>query len=109
MYQLRIYTIKNKKYAEEYMQKHWKKHLISLPKFNIHVHNVFIENNKEENTRIFALVSSNDNLHELNQKYMHSKEFLDDMKGFNMDAILNVQDIDLGESKELNQMIKNSK
>ncbi|KRM67630.1 hypothetical protein [Apilactobacillus ozensis] len=96
MKQLRIYTLKDQAAAHEYLENHWTKHLVSLPKFGIHVEKVFGENNPSGNCRVFALVSSSqDNLHELNAKYMQSDAFKDDMQGFDMTKIVSVEDVDL--------------
>ncbi|TPR26402.1 hypothetical protein DY120_01525 [Apilactobacillus micheneri] len=90
--------MKDKNSAKEYLLNHWNKHLKSLPKFNINVEKVFMENNDNGNCRVFAIVSTNeDNLDALNKEYMESQSFLDDMKGFNMENILKVEDVNLTE------------
>ncbi|BAL62758.1 hypothetical protein QQG09_00415 [Melissococcus plutonius] len=97
MYQIRIYTMKDRKSAEEYLNIHWKRHLVSLPKYGITVHFVSSEENKEQ-PRVFVLVSSQTgNIGELNEKYMQSNDFLQDMAGFDMGAILSVEEIDVKE------------
>ncbi|TPR12304.1 hypothetical protein [Apilactobacillus timberlakei] len=96
MKQLRIYTLKDKKSAKEYLSNHWTKHMKSLPKFGINVDNVFMEKNSLDYCRVFAIVSTEkDNLIEMNKKYMNSNDFIDDMSGFNMDNIIKVEDINL--------------
>lgn len=90
--------MKDKNSAKEYLLNHWNKHLKSLPKFNINVEKVFMENNDNGNCRVFAIVSTNeDNLDSLNKEYMGSQSFLDDMEGFNMENILKVEDFNLTE------------
>lgn len=58
MFQLRIYTINNNENAVIYLNKHWKRHLVSLPKYGITVRNVHKEASANGECRIFALVSS---------------------------------------------------
>ena len=62
MFQLKIYTINNNESADIYLNKHWKRHLVSLPKYGITVHNVYKEVGTDGECRIFALVSSDGDL-----------------------------------------------
>ncbi|MCL0329841.1 hypothetical protein [Apilactobacillus xinyiensis] len=105
MKQLRIYTLINQAAANEYLENHWDKHLVSLPEFGIHVEKVFGENKSSGKCRVFALVSSNqNNLHELNTKYMQSDAFKYDMQGFDMNKIVDVEDVDLIPGKNINNL-----
>jgi hypothetical protein len=95
MFQLRIYTINNNENADIYLDKHWKRHLVSLPKYGITVHNVYKEVGASGECRIFALVSSDGDLAAQNEEYMKSTDFTEDMAGFDMSAIKGVQEIAL--------------
>lgn len=95
LFQLRIYTINNNKNADIYLDKHWNRHLVSLPKHGITVHNVYKKVGTDGECRIFALVSSDGDLSVQNKEYMDSKDFVEDMAGFDMSAIKSVQEINL--------------
>lgn len=102
---LRIYTLKNQAMADFYFNKHWQRHLISLPKYHIQVDNVQLEQVKEADQpcRVFALVhyEGDDDMATLNAAYMQSDDFKADMAGFDMTAILGVEEVDLKSSIEL--------
>ena len=105
MFQLRIYTLKNNQSASLYMNKYWKKHLISLPKYGINAEGVFKEKilSNKKSCRVFALISFQKNIipKDANAKYMESPDFKSDMEGFPMNNILNVESIDLELNSEL--------
>lgn len=102
---LRIYTLKNQAMADLYFNVHWQRHLISLPKYHIQVDNVQLERVKQEDEscRVFALVHTEDgdDMETLNAKYMQSDDFKADMAGYDMTAILNVEEVKLKSSLEL--------
>lgn len=102
---LRIYTLKNQAMADLYFNVHWKRHLISLPKYHIQVDNVQLEQVKEPGNpcRVFALVHTEDavDMETLNAKYMQSDDFKADMAGFDMTAILTVEEVELKSSMDL--------
>lgn len=106
MYQVRIYTIKSKNNAEQYFNVQWSRHIVSLKKFNIEVCSVFLENKPDANDcyRIVALVKGNSEkqLSTSNEEFMQSDEFKQDMQGFPMQSIKNVETINLTR-KELQQ------
>jgi hypothetical protein len=95
IYQLRIYSIKDPIAADKYMNIHWKRHLISLPKYKITVEGIYCENCKSGKTRVFALGSFEDgsDVQKINQSYMRSIALLKDMLGFNVTKIMNVDEI----------------
>ncbi|MEJ6348853.1 hypothetical protein R4Y45_06435 [Holzapfeliella sp. He02] len=99
MRQLRIYTLADAKSAKTYFETHWQRHISSLAKYHIQVANVHLEvqPNKDQQTRVFATVFADDryDLNQLNDDYMKSQEFHDDMVGFDMSKIVNVETIDL--------------
>lgn len=97
MKQLRIYTIKDQAQATLYYEKHWQRHLISLPKYHIAVDGVTLEQpeDADANCRVFALVHVEDgwSLEKQNDLYMESDDFKADMAGFPMSAIVSVEQI----------------
>lgn len=102
---LRIYTLKNQAMADLYFNVHWQRHLISLPKYHIQVDNVQLEqvNNADKPCRVFAWVhtENDDDMEILNAKYMQSDDFKADMVGFEMTAILNVEEVELKSAIDL--------
>lgn len=96
---LRIYTLKNQAMADLYFNVHWQRHLISLPKYHIQVDSVHLEQVHEVNQpcRVFALVHTKDadDMETLNAQYMQSDDFKADMAGYDMTAILNVEEVKL--------------
>ncbi len=93
MEQLRIYTLTDKKTAEIYFKQHWTKHLESLPKFGVQVKGVWIGKTSESENQVIAIISFSDDAHieEIDERYMKSKEFAEDMKGFDKSKITNVE------------------
>ena len=92
LYQLRTYYLADLKSAETYYKIHWKRHLISLPKFGINVEKVFYS---KEEPKVIALVYYDEgiNAKEANEKYMKSQELRDDMEGFDMKKIIKVDEL----------------
>lgn len=98
MKELRIYTLKNKEAMEKYANIHWERHLKSLPKFGYKVDNVY-KSQDENKYQVIAIVSHNskEDLIKENEKYMNSQEFKDDMQGFQMEDIINVETVIMAE------------
>ena len=92
LYQLRTYHLTDLKSAETYYKVHWKRHLISLPKFGINVEKVFYS---KEEPKVVALVYYNEGIDakEANEKYMKSQELRDDMEGFDFKKIIKVDEL----------------
>ena len=105
MQALRIYTLRNQAMADLYFNVHWQRHLVSLPKYQIHVDQVQLEHVKTADApcRVFALVHTDDadDMATLNAQYMHSDEFKADMAGYDMAAILNVEEVELKSAMHL--------
>lgn len=95
MYQIRIYTLASPEAADEYFSVNWKRHVNSLEKFNIHTESVFKETGTDGRTRVFAVCRFDEgaDIEALNKAYMKSAEFHEDMQGFEMDKILNVDEV----------------
>ncbi len=93
MEQLRIYTLTDKNTAEKYVTEHWTKHIESLPKFGVQVKGVWIGKTSESENQVIAIISFSDdaNIKEIDERYMKSKEFADDMAGFDKSKITNVE------------------
>ena len=92
LYQLRTYFLADLNSAETYYKIHWKRHLISLPKFGINVEKVFYS---KEEPKVIALVYYDEGIDakEANEKYMKSQELRDDMEGFDMKKIIKVDEL----------------
>ena len=92
LYQLRTYYLADLNSAETYYKIHWKRHLISLPKFGINVEKVFYS---KEEPKVIALVYYDEGIDakEANEKYMKSQELRDDMEGFDMKKIIKVDEL----------------
>ncbi|MFM2484558.1 hypothetical protein [Celerinatantimonas yamalensis] len=98
MKQLRIYTLKNKSAALEYFQHYWMKHLASLPKFGIAVNDVYLGADENAN-KVMAIVSypSGSDPKTLDKEYMQCTDFKNDMAGFDLSNIVNVEEIWMSE------------
>lgn len=99
MKQLRVYTLKDKESADKYFRSCWPKHMVSLPRFGIYVNDVFLGGAGQEN-QIIAVVTMPDgcDVKELNEKYMKSADFREDMADFHMSDIIKVDEIIINES-----------
>ncbi|MBW1216389.1 MULTISPECIES: hypothetical protein [Pantoea] len=99
MKQLRIYTLKDKASAVEYFRQCWPKHRVSLLKFGIEVDNVFLGGNDQQN-QVMAVVTLPEGCHvqHLNEQYMRSQAFRDDMAGFPVANIIRVEEICISET-----------
>ncbi len=94
MKQIRIYTIATREAAEVYVRVHWERHKRSLLKYGIRTDAVYTEMDTDGKTRVAALVScEGDDMRAQDEKYMQSEEFREDMKGFDLSAILGVENI----------------
>ena len=93
MEQLRIYTLVDKETAENYFKERWSKHIKSLPKFGIEVKGVWIGSTTETENQLIAVVSFPDNvdINEVNELYMKSPDFIEEMKGFDISSMINVE------------------
>lgn len=98
MYQLRIYTLKSTEAAQQYLDI-WEKHVISLAKFNIKTHAVYLD--QETQKQVLALVSyeSKQDPASVSKAYMDSPEFRNDMLGFDFSNFIRVEEKNLIESK----------
>jgi hypothetical protein len=99
MKQLRIYTLKDKTSADNYFINCWPKHMVSLPKFGIYVNDVYVGGNEQSN-QVIAVVTLPDgcDVKLLNEEYMKSHDFHEDMSGFNISEIIRVDEICISKS-----------
>lgn len=97
MYQLRIYTIKSKEAGEQYLNVHWKRHLVSLPKYGIEVDGVFGEVSDNDTYRVIALCHYEDgaDIEALNKAYMTGPDLRADMEGFPLSMMAGVETINM--------------
>ena len=94
MYQLRIYTLASKEAAKIYCDVQWKRHIISLGKYERTTHNVFTDVEYSDVPHVFAIVSYNGkDMDEQDAKYMKSAEFKEDMEGFDIKNIVGVKSV----------------
>lgn len=95
MYQVRIYTLRSPKAAEEYCEVCWKKHVESLEDFGIHVERVFKQVKSHGWTHVIALCRYDEgvDIEAVNKAYTQSDGFKEDMHGFGFYKMRHVQDI----------------
>lgn len=93
-YQVRIYETKAPQYAERYSKVYWRRHLESLPKFDIAVEGVWLERDTTGPTRVIGLVGyeSPEDVPIANKRYMHSTALLKDMIGFDPVHMASIRD-----------------
>ena len=88
MRQLRIYTVADRKSAEQYFTVHWARHIVSLAKYGIKTEKVYMEDGAEGPTRVVAICTYDGNVAESEDKYMASADFRADMEGFDMSKLV---------------------
>lgn len=90
---LRTYTLIDGATATHYLNEHWSKHMISLPKFGFQIQRVWIGNAPDTENQVIALISfpDNANLDEMIERYMNSSDFNEEMAGFDRSNITNVE------------------
>ena len=93
-FELRIYTLPSKEALDFYKDEVYPRHLKSFPLFGIEAHG-FWTPPSEVGHQLYALVSypNNQDPSELTHKYMHSKEFADDIRSFDPKTIVSVETI----------------
>lgn len=90
-FELRIYTLPSKDALDFYKDEVYPRHLKSFPRFGIEAHGFWTP--LSEVNQLYALVSypNNQDPSELTHKYMHSKEFADDIGSFDPKTIVSVE------------------
>lgn len=92
MFQLRIYTLRSPDAVQQYATVHWARHLSTFTTFGVTTHGVWTEQSGGAN-RVVALIGyppGADPDH-LTRQIMTSPEFADDMAGFDVGDIVDVQ------------------
>ena len=88
MRQLRVYTVADRKSAEQYFTVHWARHIVSLAGYGINTEKVYMEDGTEGPTRVVAICTCDGNVAESEDKYMASADFWADMEGFDMSKLI---------------------
>jgi hypothetical protein len=90
MFELRTYSLADRSTAETYATVHWARHLVTLPRFGITTHGVWLP--ADGSPRVLALVSyaPGEDPRAVGARYMASGDFRDDMAGFDMAGIVGV-------------------
>ncbi|WP_445167274.1 NIPSNAP family protein [Mycolicibacterium sp. Dal123E01] len=96
MYQLRIYTLASSEALQRYATVHWARHAATFPKFGVTTHGVWTERTGGAD-RLLALIRypAGADPEQLTRHIMASPQFADDMAGFDVGEILDVQTIAL--------------
>lgn len=96
MFQLRIYRLRSPERLHDYATVHWARHLATFDGFGVTTHGVWTERG-DDATRLVALIQypPDADPDRLTQRIMASSEFADDMAGFDIDDIMDVQSIPL--------------
>ncbi len=91
-FELRVYTLRTKEVLEFYKDTIYPRHLHSFPLFGVEAHS-FWTAKADVAPRLFALVSymDGDDPGEVEQRYMQSAEFADDVRDFNMADIVGLE------------------
>ena len=91
-FELRVYTLRSREALDFYKDNIYPRHLRSFPLFGIEAHG-FWTAPADVQPRLHVLVSfpSDQDPKEISNRYMKSKEFVDDSKDFDVANIVNVQ------------------
>jgi hypothetical protein len=93
MFQLRIYTVRSPEALRQYATVHWARHVATFAAFGVTTHGVWTE--RGDANRLVALISypPDADPDELTQQIMASPDFAEDMAGFDVADILDVQSL----------------
>jgi len=91
-FELRVYTLPSQKALDFYKDEIYPRHLKSFPIFGIEPHGFWTSPNESGNHKLYVLASypGDQNPEEVARKYMASKEFFDDIQGFDPQTITSV-------------------
>jgi hypothetical protein len=92
MFQLRIYTLRSPDALRRYADVHWARHLATFATFGVSTHGVWTEHG-DRPTRLVAVIEypAGADPDELTRHIMASPAFADDMAGFDIADIVDVQ------------------
>ena len=93
MFQLRIYTVRSPDALRQYATVHWDRHVATFAAFGVTTHGVWTE--RGDANRLVALISypPDADPDELTRQIMASPDFAEDMAGFDVADILDVQSL----------------
>ncbi len=96
MFQLRIYTLRSPQALRQYAAVHWGRHLKTFPTFGVTTHGVWTEQGDGAN-RLVALIEypPGTDPDDVTRQALASPEFADDMAGFDVEDIVDVQSMPL--------------
>ncbi|GAY16283.1 NIPSNAP family protein [Mycobacterium sp. shizuoka-1] len=96
IFQLRTYTLKDEQSLNVYRDEIYPRHLQSTPPFDITIHGIWTSPD-DDACNLYVLVSYPDgtDLPTIEQAYMQSPDFLEDMRGFDVSTIVGVTSIRL--------------
>ncbi len=91
VHQLRTYSLASPESAARYATEHWSRHLATLPRFGILPLGVWVS--RDDPTQVLALVSYGPGVDPAtaDRAYMGNQAFRDDMAGFPIGDIRDVQ------------------
>lgn len=94
MYQLKTYTLSTEEALYKYATVQWPRHIASMPSFGATVEGFWTEEASGSH-RLIALLSFEEGVtpDTFLAAYVASQEFAADMEGFDVDAIVGVEDL----------------
>ena len=91
-FELRVYTLRNKRALDSYVNEIYPRHLDSFPLFGIEAHGFWTAREDVE-PRFFVLASyaAGEEPGEVGRRYMQSAEFGEDIRNFDVSDIIRVE------------------
>jgi hypothetical protein len=91
-FELRVYKLRTKEALDFYMEQIYPRHLSSFPLFGIDAHGFWTAKEDVE-PRLFVLASyaAGEEPGEVARRYMHSTEFAEDIRNFDVSDIIGVE------------------
>lgn len=90
-YELRTYQLVSKDALETYRNVVYPRHLLSFIKFDIGLHGIWTDKTRDDTLYVLVSHPENGDPKEVEQAYMASPEFLDDVEGFDLSQIVSVE------------------
>jgi hypothetical protein len=94
MDQLRVYTLRTAEAFEDYATTRWPSHIRSLRAFGVTTHGIWTDHDTGAH-HLIALISYTEGADpgEITTSYMASAEFAADMRGFDVNSIVKVEEL----------------
>src|SRR6202790_2697990 len=91
-FELRVYKLRTKEALDFYMNQIYPRHLSSFPLFGIEAHG-FWPAKEDAEPRLFVLASyaAGEEPGEVARRYMQSKEFVEDIRSFDVSDIVGIE------------------